>query len=140
MVMMEYFANSPTCALGDFACALGGADADVLAGNGSAFAYIAGGVERVKCDKVARTFSNTLGRRTSALGGSFPDVAGASTDVATWATLMGLLLGGWLRCVGMLRLAVLTGSVTDADGKCENQERDEWFRECSSHWLTLPTS
>jgi hypothetical protein len=126
--MVEYFANSPTCALRDFACALGGANADVLGGNGSAFAYIASSVEWVKCHKVARTFSNTLGRRSSAFGGSFPDISGASTDIATWASLMGLL-----RCVGRLRralgLAVLTGDVLGADGKCESEERDEWLRE-----------
>ena len=137
MVMVEYFANSPTCAFGDFACALGGANADVFAGNGSAFADIASGVEWVKCDKVARTFPNTLGRRSSSLGGAFADVSCAFPDVATWAAFMGLLLGGRLRCVGMLRLgwglAVLTGGVLAADGKRECKERDEWFRECGSH-------
>jgi hypothetical protein len=83
MVMVEYFANTPTCALGDFACALGGTDADILAGDSCTLANIASGVERVKCDQVARTFPNTLGRRPSALGGSFADVSGAATDVAT---------------------------------------------------------
>ena len=122
MVMVEYFANSPTCALGDFACALGGADADVLAGNGSAFADIASGVEWVKCDKVARTFPNTLGRRSSALGGSFADVSGASTDVATGAALTGLLLGCRLR--RWLGLTVLSASALDGDGKREYEERD----------------
>jgi len=120
--MVQYFANSPTCPLGDFACALGGADADVLAGDSSAFSDIASGVEWVKCDKVARTFPNALGRRSSALGGSFADVSGAPTDVPTWAALMGLPLGGRLRCVGMLRrglgLAGLTGGVLAADSKC----------------------
>ena len=52
MVMVEYFANSPACALGNFACALGGADADVLASHGSAFADVASRVEWVKCDEV----------------------------------------------------------------------------------------
>ena len=143
MVMMEDLANSPTCAFGDFACALCGADADVLAGNGSAFPDVASRVEWVKFDKVARTFPNTLGRRSSALGGSFADVSGAPADVATGAVLMGLLVG-WLRFVGMLRrglgLAVLPPSVLAADGKCESEQRDEWFRECSSHGLTLPLS
>ncbi len=77
-----------------FACALGGADANVLAGDGSAFADIASGVERVKCDKVAGAFPNSLSRRSSALGGSFADVAGAPADVASGAALMGLLLRG----------------------------------------------
>jgi hypothetical protein len=142
MVMVEYFANSPTCALGDFACALGGSDADVFAGDGSAFGDIASGVDWVKCDKVARTFPNTLGRRSSALGGSFADVSGTLTDVATWAALMGLLLRRRLRCVGMLRrglgLAVLTGGVLAPDGKCECEERNEWFWEFGSHGLSLP--
>jgi hypothetical protein len=141
MAMVEYFANSPTCALGDFACAFGGADADVLASRGSAFADIARGVEWVKCDKVARTFPNTLGRRSSALGGSFADVSGASADVATGAALMGLL-GGRLRFVGMLRrrlgLAVLPASVLAADSKCECEDHDDWFYECGSHGLNLP--
>jgi hypothetical protein len=141
MVMVEYFANSPTCALGDFACALGGADTDVLASDGSAFGDIASGVEWVECDKVARTFPDTLGRRSSALGGSFADVSGAPTDVATGAAMLGLLLGGRLRCVGMLRrglgLAALTRGVLAADGKCESEERDYWFWECGSHGLNL---
>lgn len=137
MVMPEYFSNSPACALGDFACALGRTHADVLAGDSSAFADIASGVEWVKCDKVARTFPNTLGRRSSALGGSFADVTGAPSDLATGAALMGLLPGGRLRSVGRLRpglgLAVLTGGVLNANGKCECKERDEWFWECGSH-------
>jgi hypothetical protein len=96
MVMVEYFADTPTCALGDFACALGGADADVLASDGSAFGDIASGVEWMKCDKVASTFPDTLGCRSSSLGGSFADVSSASADVATGADLMGLLPGGRL--------------------------------------------
>jgi hypothetical protein len=142
MMMAEYFANSPTCALGDFACALGGADADVLASHRSAFADIASGVEWVKCDKVACTFPNTLCRRPSALGGSFADVSGTPTDVATWAALMGLLCGGRPRCVGSLRrglgLVVLTGGVLAADGKCECEESDEWFWKCGSHQVQPP--
>jgi hypothetical protein len=137
MVMVEDSANSPTCALDDFACALGGANAHILAGDSSAFDDIASGVERVKCDKVASTFPHTLGRRSSALCSSFPDVSGAPTDVATGAAMMGLPLGGRLRCIGMLRqglgLAGLSGSVLAADGKCECKERDEWFWECGSH-------
>jgi hypothetical protein len=134
MMMVEYFANTPTCALG-------GADADVLAGDGCTLADIASGVERVKGDKVARTFPNTLGRRSSALGGSFADVPGAPTDVATGAALLGLPLGGRLRRVGRLRqglsLAVLTGGVLAANGKCECEERAGWFWERGSHGLNL---
>ena len=137
MVMVEYSANVPSCALGDFAGALGGADADVLAGDGCTLADIAGGVEWVKGDKVSSTFPNTLGRRSGALGGPFADVTGALTDVAAGAALMRSLLGGRLRCVGRMRrglgLAVLTGGVLGADGKCEREERDEWFWECGPH-------
>jgi hypothetical protein len=139
MVMVEYFPNSPACALGDFACALAGADADVFAGDGSALADIAGGFAWVKCGKVARTFPNTLARRSSALGGSFADVSSAVTDVATGA--------GWmrLRCASGLRrglgLVVLTRGVLAADGKCEREERaerDGWFWKCGSHGSNLP--
>jgi hypothetical protein len=142
MVMVEYFANTPTCALGDFACTLGGCDADVLAGDGCTLGDTASGVEWVKCDKVNCTFPNTLCRRSSALSGSFADVSGAPTDVATGATLPGLLLGGRLRRVGRLRrglgLAVLTGGFLDKDDKCEGEERDRWFWECGSHGISLP--
>jgi hypothetical protein len=142
MVMVEYFANSTTCAFGDFACALGSANADVFAGNGSAFGDIASGVEGVKCDKVACTFPDPLGRRSSALGGSFADVSGTPTDIATRAGLMGLLFSGRLRCVGMLRLgwglAILTWGVLAGDGKRQCKERDKWFWECGSHGLDLP--
>ncbi len=131
MVMVEHFADSPTSAFGDFACALGSADADVLARDGSALGDIARRVDWVKCDKIARTFPNTIGRRSSALGGSFADVSGALTGVATGAALRRVLLGGRLRCVGRLRrglgLAVLTEGVLAADEKCECEERDEWF-------------
>jgi hypothetical protein len=128
MVMVEYFANTPTSALGDFACSLGSANADVLAGDACTLADIASGIERVKGDKIARTFPNTLSRRSSALGGSFADVPGALADVASGAALLGLPLGGRLRCVGRLRrglgLAVLAGSVLAANGKCECEERN----------------
>jgi hypothetical protein len=140
MVVVEQFANSPTCTLGNFACAPGGADTDVLAGDGSAFADVASGVEWVKCDKIACTLSNTLGRCSGSLGGSFADVPGSSTDVATGASLMRLTLGGRLRGIGMgrrgLSLAVLTAGVQAADGECE--KGDEWSWECGSHGLDLP--
>ena len=126
MMMVEYFANSSTCALGDFACALRGADANVLARDGSAFAHIAGGVEWVERHKVASAFPYTLRRRSGPFGGSFADVSRATADVATGATLMGLLLGGCLRCCGRLwfglRLAVLTGCVLAAEFKCKCDE------------------
>jgi hypothetical protein len=71
--------------------------------------------------KVARTFPNALGRRSSALGGSFADVSGALANVATSATFMRLLRGGRLRCICGLRrelaLAVLTQGILAADDK-----------------------
>jgi hypothetical protein len=137
VVMVEYFPNTATCALGDFACTLRGADTDVLAGGRSAFADITGGFGRVKCDKVARSFPNTLGCRSSAPGGSFADVPGALTHVAAGAALMRLLRSGRLRGACGLRrglgLAALTTGVLAADGKCECEERDQWFLECGSH-------
>ena len=143
MVVVEYFPNSPASALGDFACALGSSDADVLASDSSPFADIASRVEWVKCDKVARTFSNTLGRCSGALGGSFADVSSTPTGIATGAALMGRLCGR-LRCVRRvgrlrwgLRLHALTGGVLAADGKRENDERNGWFLECGSHGLNL---
>jgi hypothetical protein len=70
----------------------------------------------VKRDKVTRTLPDTLGRRSSALGGSFADVSGAPADIATGAALMGLGCAGSLR--RGLSLAVLTAGVPVADGKC----------------------
>jgi hypothetical protein len=145
MVMVEYFADASACAFGDFACALGGAHADVLASDGSAFAHIAGGLDRVKCDKIARAFPNTLGRRSSALGGSFADVPSASADVATRATLVRLLPGGRLHRAGRLRrglgLAALGAGVLaaqdKADGECECEECNGRFWRCVSHGLDL---
>ena len=107
MVMVEQFANSPPSALRDFACALDGADADVLAGHGRTLADIASGVERMKRDKIARTLPNPLGRRPSALGRPFADVSGAPADVSTGAGLLACrspevcpVLAGWDAPVG----------------------------------------
>jgi hypothetical protein len=127
MVMVKYFANTPTCALGDFACTLGGADADVLTRDACTPADIGSGVEWVKCDKVARTLPNTLGRRSGAFDGSFADVSGAPADVATGTALMGLLHSGGLRWG--LGLAALSAGVLGGDGKYEYEERDGWFWE-----------
>ena len=133
MVMVEQFANSPPCSLGDFACALHSANADVLAGHGCPLADIAGGIERVKRDQVACTLPNTLGRRSSALGCSFTDVSSTPADVATGAGWMGLPLArslriGRLRCAGRLRrglgLAVLARGVQAPDSKCESKRHD----------------
>jgi len=136
--MVEDFANSPTGALGDFACALNSADADVLARHGCTLADITRSIERMKRDKIARTFPNTLGRRSSALGGSFTDVPGALADVATGAGLMGLPLArslriGRQRCAGglcrWLGLAVLTQGVLAPDCKCNSKKHEERFSE-----------
>ena len=103
---------------------------------------ISSGVEWVKSDKVARTFPNTLSRRSSPLGGSFADVTAASADVPTGAALMGLLVGGRPRCVGRLLwglgLAVLAVCVFAVEGKCECEEDDERFWECGSHGRKPP--
>jgi hypothetical protein len=121
--MVEYSANSAACALRDLACAFGGSDADVLAGFGATFADIASGPGWVKGDKVAHTFPNTFGRRSSAFGGSFADVSGAPADVASGTALMGLRLSGRLRWVGRLRWGLGLGALTEgepaADGQCE---------------------
>ena len=123
MVMVENLADSSTCALCDFACAFGGADADVLAGDRCTLADIACSVDRVEGDKVVRTFSDTLGGRSCTLGGSFADVSGTPAEIAIGATLMGLL-GGRPRRVGRLRrglgLALTEGSLTaNSKYKCE---------------------
>ena len=138
MVVVEDLANTSTCALGDFACALGGPDADILSGDRCTFAHITSRVEWVKSDKVARTLPDTLGGGSSALGGSLADVSGTPANVATGAALPGLLLSrlllaGRLRRDRRLRrglgLAVLTGGVLDAEGKCEREEHDRRFWE-----------
>jgi hypothetical protein len=85
----------------------------------------------VKRDKVTRTLPDTLGRRSSALGGSFADVSGAPADIATGAALMGLGCAGSLR--RGLSLAVLTAGVPVADGKCECQKHNGRFWEWGSH-------
>jgi hypothetical protein len=61
MVMVKYLANPATGALGDFACSLGGANADVFAGNGRAPSDIACCVYGVEGDEITRTFPDSLG-------------------------------------------------------------------------------
>ena len=85
------------------------------------------GFRWVKRYKVARTLPHALGRRSSALGGSFADVSGAFTDVATGTGLIGLLSGGGLRCArGLLRLrlAVLTEGALAGDGNSQYEDRE----------------
>ena len=127
MVMVKYPANAPACALGDFACSLGGANADVLAGNGRALSDIACGVDGVEGDEIARTFSDPLGRCSGSLGGTFACVPDAATDVAAGAALLGLggwlSLGGWLGCFSRLSglwlggLGILAGCPLATDGE-----------------------
>ena len=89
--MVEQFADTPTGALGDFACAFDSTDADIFAGNACALADITGGVDWVKRDKIACTFSNALSCPSSALGGSFADVSRAASDIVARAALLGCL-------------------------------------------------
>jgi len=131
VAMVEYFANAPACSLGDFACSLGCAGTDVLAGDDCTLADIAGGVDGVEGDEIARTFPDTLGRCSGALGGTFADVSGTAADVAARAALLGL--GGWLGCFGGLRLGILAGGVLDAEDEGQGEERDGWDMECGSH-------
>jgi hypothetical protein len=142
MVMMENLADTPARALGDFASAFGGANADVLAGRSSAFADIAGGLARMQCDEVARAFANALGGCSSALGGSFANVAGAPADVATGAALMARLPGGGLHSAGRLRrrlsLAVLTECVRAANGKYQRKQCDGGSWKWVPHGFNLP--
>jgi hypothetical protein len=137
MVMVKYPANPPAGALGDFACSLGGANADVLAGNGRALSDIACGVYGVKGDKLTRTLPDALGCGACTLGCSFADVSCTAANVATGTALLGLGLGlrlsGRLGCVRGLGLAVLAGSVLATDGECQAEERDGWNGKCGSH-------
>lgn len=141
MVMVEDFADTTTCALGNFAGALGCADADVLTSDGCTLADIRGGADWVKGDKVSRTFSNPLGCRSRAFSGSFADVSRAPADLATRAAFVRLPLGGGMGCAGRLGwrlgLAVLGGGIVTADSQYECEEHDSWFKEWSTHGLAL---
>jgi hypothetical protein len=98
MAMVEDFADAATCSLGDFACALRGADADVLAGDARAFADVACGVDGVEGDEIAGAFADALSCRSGSLGGALADVAGSAADVTAGAAGLGLglRLGGSL--------------------------------------------
>jgi len=101
MAMVEDFADPATCSPGDFARALRGTDADVLAGDGCAFADVAGGVDGVEGDEIAGTFADALGCGSGSFGGAFADIAGSAADVTSGAAGLGLWrslsLGGGLR-------------------------------------------
>lgn len=81
MAMVEDLADAATCSLGDFAGALGGTDANVLARDGCAFADIAGSGAGMKGDEIAGTFANALGCGSGSFGGAFADIAGSAADV-----------------------------------------------------------
>src|ERR1700733_9309827 len=93
MAVVEDFADAATCALGDFACALRGTDADVLAGDARAFADVACSVDGVEGDEIAGAFADALGCRSGSLGGALTDVAGSAADVTAGAARLGLSLG-----------------------------------------------
>jgi len=141
MAMVEDFADAATCALGDFARALSGTDADVLAGDGCAFADVAGGVDGVEGDEIDRAFADALGCRSGSLGGALADVAGSAADVTAGAAGLGLGRGlsfgvglGWGGC----GLGVLGANVLGVDGEGEGKERDGWGGECVAHgWALL---
>jgi hypothetical protein len=108
--MVEYPADTPACSFGNFAGSLGSANAYVLTGDSCTFSNIAGGVERVQRNQIARTFPDTLGRRTSALGSPFANVSSTAAYVTAGAALLGLGLrlryfGGLLRRLGLSALA-----------------------------------
>jgi hypothetical protein len=113
MAMVEDFADAATCALGDFACALGGTDANVLAGDGCAFADVAGGFGGVEGDEIAGTFADSLGSGSGSFGGAFADVAGSAADVTAGAA--GLLL--WGLGLGGVLSGGLGGDTLAADGE-----------------------
>jgi hypothetical protein len=118
MVMVEYFANSAAGALGNFAGSLHRTGADVLAGDGRTLSDIAGRVDRVERNQIARTFPNTLGRCASAFGSPSANVSGTAANVTAGAALLGL--GLRLRCGSGLRglgQSVLARGILSAEGK-----------------------
>lgn len=128
--MVEYPANTPTCALGDFACPLGGTNADVLARDDCTLSDIACRVEGVQSNQIARTFSDTLGRCSSPFGGPFANVSGTAANVTARAALLGL--GTRFGCFGGLRwlgLSVLAKGFLAAEGKGQRNNYEEWHRE-----------
>jgi len=118
MAVVEDFADAATCALSDFACALGSADTDVLAGDTCTLADVAGGVEGVEGDEIAGTFADALGCGSCSLGSALADVSGSAADVTAGAAGLGLglRLGGGLRWGGC-GLVVLGGNALGADGE-----------------------
>jgi hypothetical protein len=90
MAMVEDFAHAPSCALGDLACALSRTHADILAGNACTFANVFGSSSRVEGHQIARTFPDTLGRRSSSFGSALSDIARSTANIAAGTARMSL--------------------------------------------------
>ena len=116
MAVVEDFADAATCALGDFTCALGGTDADVLAGDACTFADIAGGVDGVESDEIAGAFADALGCLSGSFRGALAYVSGSAADVTAGAAGLGLGRGLRLSWGGGV-LVVLGGDALGADGE-----------------------
>jgi hypothetical protein len=93
MAVVEDFADAAACALGDFACALRRADADVLACFACAFADIFRGSGGVEGDEIAGAFADALGCLSSSFSGALADVAGSAADVTAGAAGLRRSLG-----------------------------------------------
>jgi hypothetical protein len=134
MAVVKDFADAATCALGDFVCALGGADADVLSGDGCSLADVPGGVDGVQGYEIASAFADALGCCPGSLGGALADVAGSAADITAGAAGLGLwrglrLGGGW----GGDGLGVLGRDGPGADGKSQGEKHDGWAEGCVAH-------
>jgi len=138
VTVVEDFADAATCALGDFACALGGADADVLARDACTLADVAGGVDGVEGDEIAGAFADALGCLSGSLGGALADVARSAADVTAGAARLGLWWG--LRLGGGRGGWVLGVNILGREGEGHRKERDEGCGECVAHGWILPFS
>jgi hypothetical protein len=98
MAVVEDLADPATCALNDFACALGGTDADVFAGDACAFADVFRGPGGVEGGEIAGAFADAFGCRSCSFSSALADVAGSAADVTARAAGLGLglSLGGSL--------------------------------------------
>jgi hypothetical protein len=104
VAVVEDFADAAASSLGDLSGAFGGSDADVLAGDDSAFADGSGGVDGVEGDEVAGSFADAFGCCSGALGGALADVSSSAADVTAGAAGWGwgLRLGGSWSGLGVL--------------------------------------
>jgi hypothetical protein len=127
MAVVEDFADAAACALGDFACALGGTDADVLAGGACALADVLRGSYGVEGDEIAGAFADALGCLSGSFASPLADVAGSAADVTAGAAGLGvdrgLRLGGGLGWGGWV-LGVLGVDVLGAEGEGYSEERE----------------